>query len=1200
MASILDTSVDTTPQYTVDDLTPKEGETPETYGSRIGQIPEETRDQLYRERWPDSELLPKQGETPDTYSQRLQSTVPADRIEEFRQSAIQAVRQSKMYPQAGETPETYSKRLSENYSEQEIDDFRPHLQVLAQQQDIEQQKQIYGKELELAPSVISGPAATAIAGAKFFTFGLSEPGLASAGATLDWFKSLPDQAKTSWAELYNQNLNSIQAYREAIYEKHPLWYGAGAVAGSLKGVGAVGKVTPGLNVVQQTAVDATMFGILGANEGKERFSNGQYVEVAENAAKAGIEGAAAGLAIRGAVAAAVSVGKQVSTQSAKYLVSQLDKVGFNLDASVAEDLEANSAKEEAFKNSILTKIDDEPEAWKSWAVNTPANEKAEFLKEVSPEAAEQAKELIGTKFADPVEMNDFLAFQTLKKERQAFASFNGVDSVNELVDKNSPLLDSGYDLWRKSIYAKDALEEGLRGVVNDDSYKLIKRAAMYLADGSYVGAAIDNKWGTKVGYLMNKAAEASNLSEITTMAVFEDTSTLEGMVKRVPSLSEDVNYTDVFTQPDGKIISQDVVAPKLRAALRSDEIYDKLSTEEKQVVDYARNILDNGRELSNLSGQPLGYQVNFVPDKVLKPVKLIPAIKNEVDRLSAKYSVDLESLTEENFQNLSGGSKDFNELMSVLSRFTKVNIEDSRTFDQALQQMLVPNPALMKNLVTASTLIEKEGTMPWFIKELDVPTSIRDWAANTYKAAYLNPILQQMSAIADQLAQKDNLASSYIKNLVGDITRTRDTIGKNVSRWVDAQSAVLASPISTPVQKVVAVAAKGTSALVNLIGKQIYPVTMGLNPKVVVRHVVQPYTMMASDLTGVGRSALENPFFGQRMALQGEMNVGLLKRYGWNGQTGISGVAAKLKELGYYPPNEMFEAMQEALNGPKGPIASTMNAANWISMAPFETSLIVARATGVETGAIIGEKIVSGLNKMKVGESLTRDEASALSFLREMQPGYRVKMQDNIRNWYNSVDKEAVENQIRKDTISYLVAKPYFHFNRATMSQFGREYGWIASMFTKWPATVASDLVMKKQDFGLSGAALRTMKQYFAPLMAAHVVDSLILGDQLRDRSSTARLAVGAGGTASLLPGQSLLDLASRGYRPPVIDVGLEGYTALKDLLTGDPKLGREIDKLYNTVGPFAQYFNAYQKIMSASTGDQPETISQFFSRLGE
>jgi hypothetical protein len=1188
------------PTYTVDDLNPKDGETQEDYTQRIKQIPPDKQKDLFKEKWPDSDLLPQSDEDQETYQNRLATTVPKVRLLDFKQGVAEAQRQQQMWPQLGEDQDSYQERLKENYSPEELQKFKQQAQVVQQQQDIEQQKELYGKELELAPENATKFAAAAVAGAKFFTWGLSEVGLASAGATLDWFNSLPDQTKGSWADLYNQNLNSVQAYREALYEKHPFWYGGGAVVGTVRSVGVVGKVAKGLNVVQQTAVDATMFGVMGANEGQERFSNGQWVEVAENAGKAGIEGSVGGLVLRGATAAIVAGGKKVSPQVAAFLVSKLDKIGFNVESYVAEDLETNAAEESLMKNQVLSKL---PDDWKEWAASVPAEEKSVFLNKVPYEAKEKVNDLIGTKFSDPSEMNDWLAWNQLQKEQTAFSTYySSISKVEPILESGDPLVSKGYDLWRKSVYAGPAMEEATHGLVGLNSYVAIRQFFRNLANSSSVGAAIDLKWGTKVGYLADAGARADNLYKVTAMAVVEDANTLETIAKKVPSLLEDVKYTDVFTKPDGTILTREVTAPKLYAATRSNEVYGSLSQAEKDVVDYGKDLTDNAAQLSDLAGQPIQRQPNFVADKVKKPIDLIPAIKEEVDRIGTQYGTDLHALTDDTYQNLSEGSKSFAELKSVLGRFSGVEIEDARTFDQAYQQMMIPNTRTMKNMVTASTLLEKEGTMPWFIKELDVPTTIRDWALNTYKAAYVNPVLQELNAVAKMLEGKDDVAAAYINRLTGDITGTGSSVARDVSQFMDRQDLILKSPEATLSQKSLAVTAKAVGGLVDFVGKQIYPVTMGFNPKVVVRHVVQPYTMMASDLTGVGKSALENPFFGTRMTTKGGINVGLLKEFGWNGQKGVAALAAKLKSIGEYPPKELFEALEESM-GKKGVATSVLDGANWVSMAPVETSFILGRATAVETGSLVGDEIVGGLNATKAGQALTKDQASALSYLREMQPGYRVKFQENIRNWYKATEpaaKEAAEEEMRKDTIHYLVAKHFFHYNRATMSQFGREYGWVANMFTKWPSSIASDLLLKHKDFGLSGGALRALKQYYAPLLASHVVDTLILSDQLKDKSSAARMALGAGGVSTLVPGQVILDLASRGYRPPIVDAATEGYSALKDLTTGDPKFAKEFDKLYNTIGPFAQYFNAYQKIMSATTGEQPETISQFFSKLGE
>jgi len=97
------------------------------------------------------------------------------------------------------------------------------------------------------------------------------------------------------------------------------------------------------------------------------------------------------------------------------------------------------------------------------------------------------------------------------------------------------------------------------------------------------------------------------------------------------------------------------------------------------------------------------------------------------------------------------------------------------------------------------------------------------------------------------------------------------------------------------------------------------------------------------------------------------------------------------------------------------------------------------------------------------------------------------------------------------------------------MNELGREYGKLFSTFTKWPASIGSDLHEMYRKGGITGGTYRMSEKYLAPLAMFAVLSQTMLDTEGSPR-------------AKALLGQSVINwapiMAVQGVAPPWLEAG--------------------------------------------------------------
>jgi hypothetical protein len=246
----------------------------------------------------------------------------------------------------------------------------------------------------------------------------------------------------------------------------------------------------------------------------------------------------------------------------------------------------------------------------------------------------------------------------------------------------------------------------------------------------------------------------------------------------------------------------------------------------------------------------------------------------------------------------------------------------------------------------------------------------------------------------------------------------------------------------------------------------------------------------------------------------------------------------------------------------------------------------------------VGQDIIKALQSTASKKALTLNEKASIDFIRGAQAGYRTKYRELFKAWNSAQTPEArelIETQIRKTTGHYLAAKTQFNYNRMSLSQYGREFGWLFSMFTKWPASISSDVAMKLKEQGLKQGGAKLATQYFGPFIALGLLDNLILHNAHEDPQGMGRYLLGPKGLQGMSPVSSMGDLAGRGlFNSPVLDLA---GRAVKGIINADPKQFKEaMERSARAFVPASAYARfLLEDWPLLKEGRKPNTIHEIF-----
>jgi hypothetical protein len=568
-----------------------------------------------------------------------------------------------------------------------------------------------------------------------------------------------------------------------------------------------------------------------------------------------------------------------------------------------------------------------------------------------------------------------------------------------------------------------------------------------------------------------------------------------------------------------------------------------LNADQQRTVAEAKRIWEDLRLFANDIGIPVkalaGGKGSYVLHTLAKPAELVSRITLRAEQAGKQIGVDLvgQGVDDAGFEALKKADGDLVQAVALLS---DGSLNSALEFNKGLRRALAGRD-IMENYTTkaVSAQARKDG-IPEFIREKDVLGLIARWSQNTFKHAFYREGLSDLRKARDTaIAVNDGRAAKYLTNLMADIVGVRGNtlhgaIKKKMEQFTIEHTKAADRAVAPLSKKWHQFLADSPEFLPNLL-QQVYPNFLGLKPQAIVMNLTQPFMMTMPELgLRYGPAKVMKAYGavadiarkGRTIQLSPELARQLGKEPGQEFFT--RNAALVLRNQGQLPAQwstELRDALRTGIekSGPSRLAGAALDKVTDVAMKGFELSEVMNRA--------VASEIAVGITDDLMGKGTARAQKLANEFLANAGSAFRREVGDALK----AGDREAVEKLTRQ----YLTSKTIFNYNRVTMSEYGRFVGPMFSVFTKWPTSIAGDVLEQyRRKGGLKGSA-EIGRKYLAPLAAVAMIDRFVMPGE--EESPMRRLLLGKGGLSAGAPIGTIMAMATGDIaQPPAVATATE------------------------------------------------------------
>lgn len=646
----------------------------------------------------------------------------------------------------------------------------------------------------------------------------------------------------------------------------------------------------------------------------------------------------------------------------------------------------------------------------------------------------------------------------------------------------------------------------------------IRRMVNMLIDTQYVYQQIDDKLGTELQPLMNNLSNADRATK--------------GQIYRLSK-----KYIEGKNGLRAMLSKADADEQRLFQAIDKGQM-DGLTANDQAIVRQVRAITEDMLDSYQQLGLPVKRRENYFPSRMVNAAEYVNRIDDKVRAVITKHADDadpstwLRQLDQDDVSGLYRSDDDFKDLIDGLTLGYGQAIDG---IDLVSKLKSIRNPIQLSNRMEteADALFRRADLIPDFLRDTNIERTLLGSAYTNFRHAYMRDSLAELAAHIPILKRLgDQTSAEYLSRHVADIAGRRSTMITDAMHTANLQWRIkLGDAIrdaESPAAKTVLGFMRDTPDFLSSLANNVYVNFLGLNTKAFVRNLAQPYVMTAAQLTGDNPAHIAR---ATKYALKGSRRMLATMR-----KRGM-GVPDMKRELGNYAPPEFTAeartALEQALrSGSKTQmLPEAYRRMGQMAMKMYEASDIYNRYTTVHMAKELTKDLLKG-------------DKVAKAMVDRMARGYRSK-----------IAAAKGPDEIQHLITDYLIATTQFNYDRISLSEFGRTFGPVFSVFTKWPTSIAGDIIttMMRKDEKFRKRMMTVGMKYMGPLLAAGGIDALFFGPEMRPEQHQYRVKkmVGADGFTSWMPIKSLEMLVSGDIMtPPVVE---QGGQLAKALLSDKP-----------------------------------------------
>ena len=648
-----------------------------------------------------------------------------------------------------------------------------------------------------------------------------------------------------------------------------------------------------------------------------------------------------------------------------------------------------------------------------------------------------------------------------------------------------PALDQYKDMLAKRTAM---LEEADPKVVDK-----LNAAAIKLMDAQYVGNMIDRRYGTDVMLTMNSISRDFN-DGLWKAKSFKD---------EAQTIMDKFNIKDV---EDSKRIIKEIEAGKHP---EFNKFTERLRTEANEMY----------------GGEVIAARENYVPHYTKRAPEMVAVLRKELNKAKDGKEFDLEAV------------KSNTQLVDSLKYIGGYVGQKERAFnDRALADIIaqVNSPKAKEHIakIDASSVKERlVENVPELIKENDLGKLLGGWIDSVTSDASMRNNLRKIKLQAASLKDTDPVMSKYLENYASDVAGgARSLAGASRNKMQEFSTKHFTKALEAEEAGDLKLAAKHRAKAeypqkMQYLQAQLYPYFLGMRADAVVRNLTQPYLLTMAE---IGGSA---PYKAKLLAQAVPQSVSGL----FAGSKGTHRNAIEeLKERGWMPPDPtpgQFQALTKGLQSGgkwKQRGRKALETANNIAMTGYQQSDVANRVVTLSLGKTLAKDIMEG-------------HKDALKYVQRMPPAYRKQVKEGLAGG----DSKVVEDRV----LDHLMATTQFNYNRASMSEYGREFGSAFSQFSKWPTAIGADIFdgydaakfsKTKGQTRLQSGTMKVLRKYLGPYIALSTAQHFMFGEEGPSPRQAQVFSKNLSSAAPLSAITGALTDPGRAFTPPIVSAAIE------------------------------------------------------------
>jgi hypothetical protein len=892
--------------------------------------------------------------------------------------------------------------------------------------------------------------------------------------------------------------------------------------------------------------------------------------------------AAIGTAVGGTLVGAI-VGVPAAYRGIKNL---LNKEDLDAAARLAKMADVEAKAEESLKNnqeeiSNKARFFSDPKQVENMI---PANESTRAqLKEIKMAAAKERPKGAQKESTDALikqlgkrvesqeraitEAREFAAY--VQGRSQALPHKEAMKVLQEAGNREAGFLEKEYNSFRKVKAFEEAQKKTLAARIPKEK-NFINRFKELIYDGTVVARGIDREVaGSDMTTVLDKMARNNRLFDTQTAAKLQKSTELKDVLTKT-GVDNDLAYRVLdnveLLKPGGR-----------EAAIKAG-----MNEAQADATIAFRKAFEDIRIEAEKLGLKIEARDAYVPHLRVSTPETVRRINREarragidlsdprntpdIDDLIKKYepfrsylSSAIKKEAPKGLDEFVKGNEAFVNTIRALEYVSGNKITNSFDLGVALSQSQSPQLLNRLAITESSRALKRTLDMPDFIREKNLAKLYLDWSSDTFKHIYFREGLGELKVVRDlAVAANNRSAADYVERLRQDLTGLRQGTGlewtrQSIQKFQLAMKTLADKSPENSYKKQIYETLGDSPEIFSVIASQVYPNFLGLSAKAIIANLTSPFTMAVPELGGAygtkklltaGILSANYMRAGRKVSISQELASYLnAKKYAGKtdyvaGQnvifSGMDALSMSAKNTGYMGPQYSSELFRAVEGGIKDSAVYNMGIGavekwNTFAMYAFEKSETAIRSmmSDVADGVAI---------------DLMKGNKDALKFIGKMDRAYQIKIQRAMSS--GTKESGAEVNALIKD---YLVGRTLFNYDRISMSEFGRSMGPLFSVFSKWPTTVAADVMDKLEERGAIKGGRDILIKYMAPLAFLTMMDKMADGlDVSPEKSDLAYRLVGREGFSGMAPINSINPLLEGTMvKPPVVEALAGGIMAL-------------------------------------------------------